>query len=236
LQKNIFAIISLFCHFTGEVMDRTNKNWKRIISELLPEFSEALDKIGTHVACPVHGGKDGFRFFDNFEETGGGVCNTCDSFPNGFKLIAWAKNCSLQEARAMVKKFLAKNSSRPRAKAKKINIKSHKMPIAISKKESTLYRSITKGFKKDSDGVISNYLKSRDLKVLVPSCIRFHPKLSLYGENRKFGDSFPAMVFPISLNGEPIGLHITYLAPDGSNKAPVANPKITIKRWDNSSL
>jgi P4 family phage/plasmid primase-like protien len=220
----------------GGVMHSSKGKWKLIISELIPEFSEALDKAGTHVPCPIHGGKDGFRFYKDFEETGGGVCNTCGYFPNGFKLIAWAKNCSLQEARAMVKKFLAKKSSRTRAKAKKIKIKSHKMPITISKKESTLYRSITKGFKKDSEGVISKYLKSRNLKVPVPSCVRFHPKLSLYGENRKFGDSFPAMVFPISKNGEPIGLHITYLAPDGSNKAPVPNPKITIKRWDNKSL
>lgn len=42
-----------------------------------------------HTLCPKHGGTDGFRVFKDFQQTGGVVCNTCGSYPNGFKALCW---------------------------------------------------------------------------------------------------------------------------------------------------
>lgn len=43
----------------------------------------------THVPCPMHGGKDGFRLFPDYAEVGSCVCNTCGSFRDGFETLEW---------------------------------------------------------------------------------------------------------------------------------------------------
>src|SRR5471032_2509610 len=53
---------------------------------------------GMHVACPVHGGRDGFRLYNDYHDTGGGVCNTCGGFRDGFKLLAWIRNYTRKDA------------------------------------------------------------------------------------------------------------------------------------------
>jgi len=54
----------------------------------------------------MHGGSDGFRFFPDFKETGGGVCNTCGVFSNGLELIQ--KSLEVSESKAV---FLVKQAS-----------------------------------------------------------------------------------------------------------------------------
>ena len=46
--------------------------WSFICRSIAPQLGEAIEKLGRHVPCPVHGGRDGFRVFKDFEETGGG--------------------------------------------------------------------------------------------------------------------------------------------------------------------
>jgi phage/plasmid primase-like uncharacterized protein len=225
LQKNIFAIICLFCHFNGDAMNRSKINWKQIISELLPKFDEALDKIGTHVRCPMHGGKDGFRLYPNFEETGGGVCNTCGSFSNGIKLIEKARKCSQKEALAAVDTWLKKNgTTHPLKNSKPIKAKCTKN-INISTKG--WIQNIIKEAQIDS-GRISKYLKSRGLVGDVPEGILFHPTVPYFEDGKKVGN-FPAMVALITKGDQNLGLHLTYLAENGDGKASVPNPKKLLK-------
>jgi hypothetical protein len=42
--------------------------------------------------CPKKGGKDKFRLYDDYHETGGAVSNEDGSFANGFRLIVWWNN------------------------------------------------------------------------------------------------------------------------------------------------
>jgi hypothetical protein len=42
-----------------------------------------------HGPCPVCGGEERFRLFDDFDETGGAVCNQCGSFADGLAVIEW---------------------------------------------------------------------------------------------------------------------------------------------------
>jgi putative DNA primase/helicase len=51
-----------------------------------PRLNDALHKKGKHVPCPIHGGKDGFRFFPDMNEKGAGICNTC-GYMDGFTLL-----------------------------------------------------------------------------------------------------------------------------------------------------
>jgi len=88
------------------VREAASGNWLFIVSALAPHAEEALKRPGKHVACPVHGGKDGFRVFKNFLETGGGICNTCGPRHDGFELLMWLNNWSFRETLAAVGEFL----------------------------------------------------------------------------------------------------------------------------------
>jgi len=58
--------------------------WDSILGSLAPALLPAIDADGRrHVPCPVHGGKDGFRFFKGMAETGRAICNTCGHFMMG---------------------------------------------------------------------------------------------------------------------------------------------------------
>ncbi|WP_306462800.1 primase-helicase zinc-binding domain-containing protein, partial [Klebsiella pneumoniae] len=40
-----------------------NDQWLQVLAALVPELDAAIARKGRHVACPVHGGRDGFRLF-----------------------------------------------------------------------------------------------------------------------------------------------------------------------------
>ena|GEM_PF-3875092 len=70
-----------------QVRQHSRGHWLAILSRLAPELAPAIQRLGRHVPCPVHGGKDGFRLFRDAPETGGGICNSC-GVP-GFQ-ISWS--------------------------------------------------------------------------------------------------------------------------------------------------
>lgn len=78
----------------NEVRAAAEGRWLEICGTLAPQLAPAMEKIGTHVPCPVHGGDDGFRLFKDFPKSGGGICNTCGAKPDGFALIAWVNGWS----------------------------------------------------------------------------------------------------------------------------------------------
>jgi putative DNA primase/helicase len=80
-----------------QVFDAAKRfGWGRLHSEmgvLLPEF-----QTGQHGPDPIHGGKDGWRVFQDYSETGGGHSNKDGAFPTGFHVIMRTRNCSYNEA------------------------------------------------------------------------------------------------------------------------------------------
>lgn len=70
--------------------------WPQIIASLAPALTEAISSP-KHTACPVHGGKDGFRVFADFAETGGSCCNTCGIFSDGLATLEWATGLTTKE-------------------------------------------------------------------------------------------------------------------------------------------
>lgn len=80
----------------SEVKQAATGRWKEICESLGIHF-----ELGRHQPCPKCGGKDRFRPFDDFEQTGGMVCGAggCDrKFADGFEAIQWYTDCSFQEA------------------------------------------------------------------------------------------------------------------------------------------
>ncbi len=78
-------------------------SWDRALSRLAPDLCPAIENRPRHVPCPVHRGKDGFRAFDDFDSSGGMVCNSCGSFPNGYLVLAWVLDISTQEAARLIR-------------------------------------------------------------------------------------------------------------------------------------
>lgn len=80
------------------VREAARGHWDAIFWALAPAFKLAMQRPGRHVPCPVHGGKDGFRLFPDFQEAGSCVCNTCGTFRDGFAALAWLHGWGFAEA------------------------------------------------------------------------------------------------------------------------------------------
>src|SRR5262249_53570655 len=75
---------------------------------------------------------------------------------------------------------------------------------------------------------VETYLMSRGINLPPPPVLRFHP-----GLRHRSGDLWPVMVALVAngVNGTPIAIHRTFLAPDGRGKAPVNPQKIVLGPW-----
>jgi 2-amino-4-hydroxy-6-hydroxymethyldihydropteridine diphosphokinase len=79
--------------------------------------------------------------------------------------------------------------------------------------------------------VAARYLAGRGCALPPPDGhLAWHPEVYHPAEER----SFPALLALVThaLTGEPMTLHQTFLAPDGSGKAPVAKPRLLVKGGD----
>lgn len=93
------------------VRAKASGRWDYILRCLAPQLKHAAEKAGHHVACPCHGGEDGFRLFKNFAVNGSGVCNTCGNFRDGFALLEWVNGWSFRETLEAVAKVLGMEHS-----------------------------------------------------------------------------------------------------------------------------
>lgn len=80
--------------------------WDEIFHALAPSLDEAQANAGRHVPCPVHGGKDGFRLYPRYEESGAGVCNSCGQKTDGFAMLSWLNGWSFPQTLQAVGNFL----------------------------------------------------------------------------------------------------------------------------------
>jgi DNA primase len=85
-----------------------------------------------------------------------------------------------------------------------------------------------------ADGtIIGTYLKSRGIHTRVPPTIRFHPNL----KHTDTGLYFPAMVAAVQdADRRVVGVHRTYLLPDGRGKAQVNEAKKTLGACRHNSI
>lgn len=187
-------------------------NWAEILETIAEdELSEAIFHAPNHVSCPIHGGKNGFRLFNDFNETGGGVCNTCGAFRDGLSLLSWAKNQSIEESITQVSELLAKGLPTTGKKSyvpvSRIEPVKEKAKIDKIWKESLPIKEGSPAWK---------YLRDRGLSLaFIPGSLRWHKNLAYWQDGQKIG-SFPAMIGAIrDFEGKIVSLHRTYLTPDG---------------------
>lgn len=212
------------------VSDEAKGLWAEILSELAPELTQAIEAGGKHVQCPVHGGKDGFRVFNDFQATGGGVCNTCGSFSGGVKLLAWIRQVTPREAARMVYRWLEGDRGGP--------VGQRRAHVAFKEADPSKARDsiirIWSGCRDIQGTLAEKYLVNRGIPLgAISRRLRFHPELAYFesidGRWRRTG-TFPAMIAAIQLpDDRGVCLHRTYLSPPGKKANVVSAKKMTMR-------
>lgn len=223
--------------------------WERIIKALVPNIPDkAFQKLGTHVACPVHhaGSQkrgDGFKLFKkDFHLSGGGMCNTCGAYPDGFALIMWARSFSFVEALEAVAHELgirSKEDERAQAQINRHNdAERAEMQRQIQQKRAEDDVRARRKLKEIWQETISLthpeaeparlYLKKRKIRCWdragLESVIRFHRGLKSWNEDLQYEGTYPAIICLVTNAGVPITLHRIYLTEKGE-KAPIESAK-----------
>lgn len=236
-----------------KVREAAYGKWLLVISGLAPHAEDALRKAGKHVACPIHGGKDGFRLFKDVQYTGGGVCNSCGPRSDGFELLMWLNGWDFKRCLEEVGDFLgvekdgkpdesnhsnskpAVNDEERKAWLQEIREKMEEQSKKDVLKEAALVERIQKlwdgsiPYGKDTYA-LSRYFMKRSLvmrgnSVCVADSIRYQASLGYYDEDGKEVGKFPAIICAIrDANNDIVTLHRTYLTQKGE-KANVESPR-----------
>ena len=204
--------------------------WHFIFEDLAgPELGDALAAAPEHVACPKHGGTDGFRMFEHYHTTGRSVCNTCGAMKSGLDTLMHAKGWSLTQAADELSKWLGKDAGAGRTVQRK-----PPPPTKPRIDPQVAYRKVREVWKGTSSifgSPAETYLLKRGIGPwAVSPALRFHPGLryTQYNKETKSYDylgTFPALVAPVrNVNNELVTLHRIYLTEEGL-KAPVPEVK-----------
>ena len=216
-----------------EVRAHAARRWIDLLAALAPALKPALSRVGRHVPCPVHGGTDGFRLFRDVDDTGGGVCNTCGTFHDGFALLMWVNRWSFPatlQAVAHELGMIAERVSKPsRIPPPRPHATEQDPESVIEALHRVWQRSLDPADRRAAP--LRSYLRRRGLAgvSLDGAVIRFHPSLGYWQRNDRdeveLVGRYPAMVALVTgADGAPVTVHRTYLMPDG-RKAPVPYPK-----------
>lgn len=228
-----------------EVKSRAFGHWDRILGSLAPSLAEALERPGRHVACPVHGGVDGFRLFRNYRDTGGGVCNTCGAFADGFALLCFVNACRFSEALADVAGEVGVTpeggEGAPRTPRAPRTPPPAPPKVDNTAEDKALRDRLRAIFQQGlpltnpASEPARLYLKNRGLKLL-PTVLRMHPGLYYRDEDGVLEGPFPTLISPVTdAQHRGVCLHRLYLTPDGK-KAPVPEPKKLMSHPSDTSM
>lgn len=211
------------------VREHARGQWHGLLGRLAPTLDQALARPGRHVPCPVHGGRDGFRVFKDANTSGGGICNTCGSFSDGFALLMWANDWRFPAALAAVARELGLAGSgaaaAPMSHTQRATVVAQRQDLVVT--EAALRRVWSETLDPTDPAALplQRYFQSRGITAMPDAnVVRFHPALGYYEDRVRTG-VYPAIVGRVSdAQGRPVSLHRTYLTTDGG-KAPVRSPK-----------
>lgn len=203
--------------------------WPFILGHLAPELAGALTRLGRHGPCPVHGGKDGFRLFN--DGSGGGICATCGAFADGFALLRWLKGWSFPEVLEQVAEILGVREGNVSLAIPPDQVWRPKPPspaeqAAIRHRLRAVWQGAVP-LDHPQAKPVRRYLANRGLNPKEAEGfqdLRCHPSLPYFEDGKRLG-RFPALVARVrDAQGRPVTVHRTYLTEDG-HKAGVPQPK-----------
>ncbi|QRD62756.1 toprim domain-containing protein (plasmid) [Xanthomonas citri pv. citri] len=222
---------------TRKLKDALQGRWDQVLPALIPEIALAVDKGHQHhITCPFHGGANDFRVYADFADTGGAICS-CGTWPDGWKLLMHAKNCTFWEAKKMLVEALGGRFDAANLPPRYVESKD---PDAIARKDSFNKKVVQETWQEslplsaEDAFPVRRWFFNRQLgEVRGPlTCIRFHPALQYFEPSssksagrRQVLHTGPAMVAMLTdIAGRTCGLHRTWLTDDG-HKAAVDAPR-----------
>lgn len=219
----------------NDVKNAAAGRWLSIFNSLAPALRPALErKIGRHGPCPVHGGKDGFRFYRDADQTGGGVSNQDGSFPSGFNLLMWVNGWTFRETLEAVAEELGISGDGNQPKPVVRKSPQSKPPQEVDPEETQRLRlKLQETFEKSfsimhpASEPARYYLAGRGLAYenLPETVVRMAVDCPYYDEDGKWLGDFPTILLRVDdKDGKPVTIHRIYLDPHG-NKAEVPSPK-----------
>ena len=217
--------------------------WPDIIQRLAPSLGHLLPLPGKqprHGTCPGHASTgDGFKFYKDYADTGGGICNTCGGFPDGLSLIAWATGDTFKQVLSDVNDVLGGSDIQ----------NTRQVPVPVAAKPAVDPKIEDARIRKSLNAVYAQsvtldhpqaeparrYLSARGFKLL-PKTLRMHPALHWQDEDGKRSGPFPVLIAVIiDSKGKGVSLHRTYLTYEGT-KAPVPKVKKVMMRPSDTTL
>ena len=242
--RNDFYASQLWKDYVDETKRRAYGNWDSILSHLAPTLQPALEKFGKHVACPRHGGTDGFRFYNDGRLKGSAICNTCGRFADGFELLTWLYAWRFSQTLEAVAETLgiphplrARANGAPAAKVTPLPPPPQPSPEEVARKDAYYAKRLQEAWDEsvelmhEAAAPARAYLKRRGITEAVGPLrmLRVHPGMEYFENNVKLG-TFPTLLaMLLQPNGQPCTLHRIYLTADGE-KAPVEAPKKIMPR------
>lgn len=232
-----------------DVRRAASERWHEILCDLAPALGLALERPGRHVPCPVHGGKDGFRLFRDYRDTGGGICNTCGPVPNGLGLLMWVNGWRFTETLETVAEWLnlqpadrmerEPDGRRPARKVAVQAVNTAKAVAPLTYRDAdadTRLCAVIAKIWSESVSLLHHkavpaqrYLQGRRIPLRqvtdLGDVLRFHPRLEYRDEAGTVIGDYPGIVAAVTdPKGEMVTLQRIYLTVDG-RKAPVETPK-----------
>ena len=203
------------------IKEQARGRWLEIFPLLDARLTDAVQRVGKHVPCPVHGGKDGFRLFAD-DQNGGGVCNTCGTFADGFAVLQWLRGCTFYESLKLVNDLL-NNGTMPNQPIS--------APIREIPQEGDRYNAAIK-YLLDTSSITPNraaraYFERRGIAAsssFISNSLRYHDSADVYHNGRRVVIEGKPLRYPCLLglarNAYGVtGLHQIYLTTDGMNAA-----------------
>ena len=190
-----------------ELRDETQDRWPAIYSHY--GFDERFLNQ-KHMPCPMCGGKDRFRFFDN--EHGGVICNQCGA-KDGIQFLMQHTGTDFKQLAEDIRCIIG-TVQMPKTDNKQ----------DIERAKANLNR-VWKESKPLDDNVVKLYFSGRQIPMPESPDIRFHPALPYYDDDGKNHGKHPAIVSLVRTSGgDKATIHRTYLTADGG-KAKFEKPK-----------
>lgn len=187
--------------------------WVHALCALAPCLTEAAEKAGRNVNCPVTGSKGGFRLFKDVNLTGGGCKQSYKVFPEGIDLLMWVNDWSFTKTFDELEAWLGEGST---------DVGRISIPIVQSKpKDETWLKNWLNSMW--TEALPLSHIKAFPAKAyfrrrfmldaaMAASDIRFHPKVKYKDEEGKDLGNFGAILLKVRNNqGDPIAIHRIYI-------------------------
>ena len=204
--------------------------WPELLLHLAPHLSELIERGRKHGPCSLCGGKDRARCHNDFDQSGGILCNQCHGGFDGIAVLMWANGWDFKQAVTALESHLGlADGQTPKIKP----IPKSELPAEKDwEVEKQRLQAIWEATIPDN-GRIAEYFQHRGLDIEVPNSLRLHPSLGYYHQGPPV--KYPAIIARIQRDDETVGLHLTYLDVDGPGKATVSQPRKIRKCVENIS-